>query len=133
MALSDKCSRLSQGASLLPSCPQFRISCWQHTLQGLFLCHLSGYEEEGSALLRAELGSSPFIIKMEEPKRGTPRGAWPVGKSFSQHCNPSAAPPEGGVGSTARAPKLRGERTLPRKDCPPPAGLQWFKDFVTNE
>lgn len=39
MALSDKrCSRPSQGASLFPSCPQFLISCWQHTLQGFFLC-----------------------------------------------------------------------------------------------
>lgn len=72
MALSDKrCSRPSQGASLFPSCPQFLISCWQHTLQGFFLCHLSGYEEEGSTLVRAELGSSPVIIKVEAPEMGT--------------------------------------------------------------
>lgn len=74
MALSDKrCSRPSQGASLFPSCPvQFLISCWQHMLQGFFFCHLSCYEEEGSALVRAELvGSSPVIIKVEAPKRGT--------------------------------------------------------------
>lgn len=73
MALSDKrCSRPSLGASLFPSCPQFLISCWQHTLQGFFLCHLSGYEEKGSALVGAELGLSLVIIKVEAPKRGTP-------------------------------------------------------------
>lgn len=60
MALCDKrYSGPSQGASLFPSCLQFLISCWQHTLRGFIPCQLSGYKEEGSALVRTELGVKP--------------------------------------------------------------------------
>lgn len=78
------------------------------------------------------MGSGPFIIKVEEPKRGIPWGAWMVGNSSSGLRNLWAAPPEGGVGPTARAPgwaaseRHQGRTALHRQD---PCGLRTF----TNE
>lgn len=73
------------------------------------------------------MGPGPFIIKAEEPKRGKPWGAWMVGNSSSGLRNLWAAPPEGGVGLTARAPgwaaseRHQGRTALHRQD---PCGLR---------